>query len=197
MVFERVDKGLKPWHVIVFLAVAIGLGAIVGLSTAPEVRDLAVAEADTVQLLDLRFNGYTEAEAEFFLEELGEEAQSYYAAPHLILDTLFAPFLFLAITSLFLWLTRPGQRFAVPLHENIRLVVVALAFVGLVADLTENIGLWIVLGAAETPAAAAVTFSGITTGVKWLALSGAVAALAATIIIALIRGVSSQDPATA
>lgn len=197
MVFERIDRDLQPWHVIAFIVVAIGLGAILGLSMGPQVRDLAVAEADTVQIFDLHYGGYTEAEAEIVLEELGDEAQSYYAAPYLVVDTLLIPFLFLAISSLFLWLTRPGQRFAVPLHENIRLVVVALAFVAMITDLAENIGVWLMLGAAETPPTAVIALSGISTGVKWLALSGAVAALAATIIIALIRGVSSQQPAAA
>ena len=64
-------------------------------------------------------------------------------------------------------------------------------------DLAENIGVWIVLGAAEAPASAAITFASIATGVKWLAYSGAIAALIATIVIAVVRGVSSQEPAAA
>jgi hypothetical protein len=196
VVFERIDKGLKPWHVITFLAIAVGLGAIMGLSTVPHIRDIAVA-GDAVQIFDLQFGGYHYEEALAVLAGLGEEAQSYYGAPHLILDTLFLPFLFLGVTSLFLWLTRPGQRFAVPLHENIRLVVVALAFVGMISDLMENIGVWIILGTADEPSTGIVAMSGIFTGVKWLALSGAMAALVATIIIALIRGVSTQEPARA
>lgn len=196
MVFERIDKGLRPWHVITFLAIAIGLGAIMGLSTVPHIRDIAVG-GDAVQIFDLHFGGYHYEEALEVLAGLGEEARSYYGAPHLIIDTLFLPFLFLGVASLFLWLTRPGQRFAVPLHENIRLVVVALAFVGMIADFVENIGVWIILGTADDPSSGIIAMSGIFTGVKWLALSAAMAALIATIIIALIRGVSNQEPAAA
>jgi len=191
VVFERIDKGLKPWHVITFLAIAVGLGAIMGLSTVPHIRDIAPG----VQIFDLHFAGYHYEEALEILAALGEEGRSYYGAPHLILDTLFLPFLFLGVASLFLWLTRPGQRFAVPLHENIRLVVVALAFVGMIADLVENIGVWIILATADEPSTGVVALSGIFTGVKWLALSAAMAALIATIVIALIRGVSTQEPA--
>jgi hypothetical protein len=63
------------------------------------------------------------------------------------------------------------------------------------SDLIENIGVWVILGTADNPSAGIVALSGVFTGVKWLAMSGAIAALVATIIIALIRGVSSQEAA--
>ena len=192
MVFDRIDKGLKPWHVLAFIVIALGLGAVLGLSTGPHLRDLA-----GVDIFEMRFNGYNFEEAVTILTALGEEGRSYYSGSHLITDIFFAPFLFLAVSSLFLWLSRPGHRFSVPLNETIRLIIVALAFIAFSVDILEDIALWIVLGSGVEPATGVVAAASTFTGVKWLALAGSMAGLLATIIIAVIRGVSSQDTARA
>ena len=98
MVFDRIDKGLKPWHVFAFVVIALGLGAILGLVTGPHLRD--IAGLDT---FDMRFEGYTHHEAVELLTALGSEGRSYYSSSQLITDFIFAPFLFLAVSSLFLW----------------------------------------------------------------------------------------------
>ena len=192
MVFDRIDRGLKAWHVVAFIVIALGLGAIVGLATAPHIRDLTGLEP-----FDLRFNGYDFEEAVALLTALGSEGRSYYSGSHLIADTFFAPFLFLAVSSLFLWLTRPGHRFSVPLNESIRLIIVALAFLAFGMDILENIGLWVVVGSGVEPATGVVAGTSVVSGLKWLAMAGALAGLLATIIIAVIRGASSQDAASA
>lgn len=192
MVFDRLDRDLKPWHVLAFIVIALGLGAILGLVTGPHLRDITGLDN-----FDMRFNGYHYEDAVELLIALGADGRSYYSGSQLITDFVFAPFLFLAVTTLFLWLTRPGRRFAVPLHENVRLVVVALAFVAFAADWVENIGLWIVLGGGEDPASAAVALASTATGIKWLALAGSLAALAATVIVAIIRGASGGETARA
>lgn len=192
MVFDRIDRGLKPWHVIAFVVIALGLGAIVGLATGPHIRDLTGLEP-----FDFRFNGYDFEEAVALLTALGSEGRSYYSGSHLIADTFFAPFLFLAVSSLFLWLTRPGQRFSVPLNESIRLIIVALAFLAFGMDILENIGLWVIVGSGVEPATGVVAGASVVSGLKWLAMAGALAGLLATIIIAVIRGASSQDAASA
>ena len=192
VVFDRIDRGLKPWHVAAFIVVALGLGAIVGLATGTHIRDLTGLEP-----LGFRFNGYDFEEVVALLTALGSEGRSYYSGSHLIADTFFVPFMFLAVSSLFLWLTRPGQRFAVPLHEHIRLIVVALAFVAFGTDILENIALWVIVGSGVEPAAGVVAGADVFSGVKWLAMAGALAGLLATIIIAVIRGASSRGTASA
>ncbi len=77
------------------------------------------------------------------------------------------------------------------------LVVVALSFVAFACDWVEDIALWIVLGAGENPASAAVALASTVTGLKWLALAGSLAALVATVIVAVIRGASGGETARA
>ena len=193
-VFERFDRSLMAWHVIVFVLIAVGLGAYLLLVTAPELRELS-----SVAILDMHYAGFHPEDVEHLLhspEGLTEAGQSYYATSHLIVDLFFGPALFLAISSLFLWLSRPGRQYAVPLPEGVRLVVVSLALAGAIADVIENIAIWVILGSDVAPSGI-VYLGGTLTGVKFLAYSGALAALAATIILALIRGVSRQEPARA
>jgi hypothetical protein len=193
-VFERYDRGLMAWHVIVFVLIAVGLGAYLLLVTAPELRDLS-----SVPILDMHYAGFHPEDVEHLLhspEGLNAAGQSYYGSSHLIVDLFFGPALFLAISSLFLFLSRPGRQYAVPLPEGVRLVVVALALAGAVADVLENIAIWVIL-ANDVPPRGVVYLGGTLTGVKFLAYSGALAALAATVILALIRGVSRQEPARA
>jgi hypothetical protein len=194
-VFERFDRGLMAWHVIVFVLIALGLGAYILLVTVPHLGDIS-----SVTLLDMHYAGFHPEDVEHLLHgadgALTEDGQSYYATSHLIVDLFFGPALFLAISSLFLWLSRPGRQYAVPLPEGVRLVVVSLALAGAIADVIENIAIWVILANDVAPSGV-VYLGGTLTGVKFLAYSGALAALAATIILALIRGVSRQEPARA
>lgn len=186
-IVEGIDKGLKAWHVIVFVVIALGLGALTGLSTGPEVTDRA-----GVEILDMRLSGYDYAEVEELLTGLGEDGRSYYATSYLIPDTLFAIFLFLGVGSLLAFLTRPGHRFSVPLNEMVRLVILALPFAGMAMEIMENLSLWIILGSGTEPASGVVAAASLFTGIKWLAYAGTLAALIATVIVAVIRGSTSQ-----
>ncbi len=205
MIFDRIDRGLMPWHVVAFVIIAVVLGGILAFVTGPHLSDAIAAGhatevaadpalgAEPPMLLEMYYVGFEEHEVTEVLAALGEDGQSYYATSHLIADLFFVPALFLALTSVFLWLSRPGRRFAVPLPEGVRLVVVALAGAGFAADWIENICLWVILG-AEDPSSGLIALAGTVTSVKWLAYSAAGAAVLATIILALIRGVSSQEP---
>ena len=190
MVFDRIDKGLKPWQVIAFVVIAVGLGAILGLSTGSHLRDLLPAGVD---ILDMRFLGYSYEEAVELLVALGSDGRSYYATSQLLTDIVFIPFAFLAVASVFLWLTRPGQKFSVPLSEGIRVVVIAIAFTAMLSDFVENISILVMLGSGEDPANGVVALASTIAGIKWLAYAGSWAALAATVIVAVVRGTSSQQ----
>lgn len=193
MVFEGIDKSLKAWHVIVFIVIAVALGALTLLSTGPDLADRASAGiGHDVQLLDQRFSGYEYEEVEEFFVALGEEGRSDYGTSYLIPDALFEIFLFLAAGSLLIFLTRPTGRFTVPLNEMVRLVLVALPFTAMAMGLMENFALWIALGGGEEPATGVVAAGHLFTGIKWLALAGTAAGVIATVVIALLRGTTSQ-----
>lgn len=218
MVFERTDRSLKAWQVIFFLVIAIALGVFVYFVTTPHLNEILEANAPVATaaaaeavpaapaegeepaeeagppiLLDMHYLGYhAEDVPEVHNALLAGDGLDYYNGTHLVADLFFAVFFFFAATSLFLFLTNPNRRFSLPLPEGVRLVVVALVFAGALADFLENIVIWIVVN-AEAPAPGIVYLGGTLTGIKWLGYTAAVAAIVATLILALLRGMGGGN----
>jgi hypothetical protein len=212
VVLERYDNRISIGHVIVFLVIAVALGAYLAFVTGPHLRDAIEAgeativetpaegaavlavEADNaddedaaIRLLDMRYLGYEHEDVDALKNVLTDDDESYYTGNHLVADFFFAPAFFLAFSTLFIFLTKPGRRFAIPLPEGVRLVVLSLGLIAFVADILENITLWIVMGSADP--ANGILFAGTTlTGIKWLAYSAAAAAIVATLVLAILRG---------
>lgn len=212
MVLERYDNRISIGHVIVFLVIAVALGAYLAFVTGPHLREAIEAgeativetpaegaaalaadaehaeeEDEAIRLLDMRYLGYEHEDVDALKGVLSDEDQSYYTGNHMVADLFFAPAFFLAFSTLFIFLTKPGRRFSVPLPEGVRLVVLSIGLIAFVADVLENISLWIIMG-SEHPANG-ILFAGTTlTGVKWLAYSAAAAAILATIVLAILRG---------
>ncbi|MGD9739999.1 MAG: hypothetical protein AB7U48_11435 [Bauldia sp.] len=225
MVFERTDRGLKAWQVIFFLIVAIALGVFVYFVTTPHLNEIleanAVVAAEEVAeapptpavegseahveeeegplvILDMHYLGYhAEDVPEVHDALVAGDGLGYYNGTHLVADLFFAVFFFFAAASLFLFLTNPARRFSLPLPEGVRLVVVALAFAGAIADFLENIVIWIVIN-SDAPPSSLVYLGGTLTGIKWLGYTAAAAAIIATVVLALLRGMGggNSQPAT-
>jgi hypothetical protein len=218
MVLERYDNRVSIGHVIVFLVIAVALGAYLAFVTGPHLREAIEAgeatiietpaegaaaleadaeEAHAVTLLDMRYLGYHAEDVDALKTVLTDEDESYYTGNHLVADLFFAPAFFLAFSTLFIFLTKPGRRFSVPLPEGVRLVVLSLGLTAFVADVGENICLWLIMG-SEDPANGILFLGTTLTGVKWLAYSAAAAAILATIVLAVLRGLgggSNSAPA--
>ena len=140
----------------------------------------------------MHYLGFHGEDVDALKAALTDDDQSYYTGNHLVADLFFAPAFFLAFASLFIFLTGPGRRFAIPLPEGLRLVVLSFGLAALVADVGENICLWIIMG-SENPANGIVYLGLTLTGIKWLAYTAAVAALLATLVLAILRGLGGGN----
>ncbi|MCW5715587.1 MAG: hypothetical protein KIT43_13840 [Bauldia sp.] len=217
VVLERYDNRISIGHVIVFLVIAVALGAYLAFVTGPHLREAidagvativetpaegaaaieeGVEEERGVTLLDMRFTGFEHEDVDNLKAALTDEDVSYYTGNHLVADLFFAPAFFLAFSCLFIFLTKPGRRFAVPLPEGVRLVVLSLGLAAFVADVGENICLWIIMG-SEDPANGLLFLGATLTGIKWLAYSAAAAAILATVVLAVLRGLGGGNSAPA
>lgn len=218
VVLERYDNRIGIGQVIVFLVIAVALGVYLAFVTGPHLREAidagviameqapaegaavveeGVKEERAVMLLDMYYLGFHGEDIDHLKEVLTDEDESYYTGNHLVADLFFAPAFFLAFASLFIFLTGPGRRFAIPLPEGVRLVVLSFGLAALVADVGENICLWIIMG-SEDPANGIVYLGMTLTGVKWLAYTAAAAAILATLVLAILRGLgggSTSAPA--
>lgn len=190
--FATIDARLRFWHVIMFWGVAGAAGAFLGLVSVPHLRELAGG----LDPFDMRMTGYSYDEAVRLLGALGEEGSRYYRSVQIPVDIIFPPAEFLALSALFLWLTKPGRRFALPLPDGLRLLVVAVALVGFLGDWGENIVQFVMLSGSGDPANTLAHLGSALTVIKGFALILAMAAVAVTAILAVIRGLmGSSAPA--
>lgn len=190
--FRAIDRGLTAFHAIAAAVIAAALYASLIAVAGPRLARLA----DGLTVFDLRFTGYSHAEAVALLAVLGAEGRGYYRGLPMLLDAVFPAFMFLATAGLFLWLTRPGRRFSVPLGDNQRLAVVAVAGLALVLDWAENVVVFLLLSDGD-PSRGLVALGSTFTGLKWSAYAVALAALLVTLMLAVARGsvVRSDAPA--
>lgn len=138
--FADVDRELKAWHVLGALAVALALGSFLGFVASPRLQDYSSG----LDIFDMRMAGYGHDDAVAMLAALGPDGRAYYRGTQLA-DIFFPPAWFLAISLMFLFLSRPGERFAAPLPESVRISVVTVAFMAMLLDWSENIVVFIML----------------------------------------------------
>ena len=186
--FADIDRGVTPLHVIGAIIIALALYAFLWFIAGPRLDELTGG----VLPFDVRLTGYTQEEAVAVLAALGEEGSRYYLGTVMIVDIFFPAFMFLATASLFLWLTRPGQRFSAPLPEGMRLAVLVLALFAFLLDWGENIVVFLMLMGDGHPSGTLVNLGSTFTYLKTIAYILSFAALVITAVLAVIRGFTAQ-----
>ena len=189
--FAELDRELTPWHVVGALLVALALGSFLGFVSLPRLSEYTGG----IDVFDPRMAGYTHDDAVAILQALGADGKAYYRGTHLLLDVFFPPAWFLATVFVFLWFTRPGARFAVPLQEDLRLIVVIVALFGLLLDWGENAVVFTMLMGDGEPSTSLVGLGSLFTYLKSIAYIVAAAAVVVTVILAVIRGLASRSAA--
>ncbi len=185
--FTEIDRGLRLWHVLAAFAVAASLGAFLGFVAQPRLQDYSGG----LDIFDMRMAGYGHDDAVAMLSALGSEGRAYYRSVQFA-DIAFPPAWFFATALGFLYMTRPGARFAAPLAESARFAVVAIAGMALVLDWSENVVVFMMLMGDGTPSASLVGLGSLLTVVKGLAYLAVVAALVVAGALALPRGLTQR-----
>lgn len=186
--FRRIDHTLSSWHVAALWLLAAAVMAFLVLVSLPELDRISGG----VQIFDMRMTGYAVGDATAILAALGDHGRRYYRSVQLLGDLFLPPLLFLAQASLFLRLTRPGGRFALPLSENIRVAVVGTALVGFLADWGENAAILAMLLGPDPPSAVLVGLGSTLTTLKAGGLTLSLAALVVTIVLAAMRSLFAR-----
>ncbi len=189
--FADVDRELKAWHVLGALAVALALGSFLGFVASPRLQDYSSG----LDIFDMRMAGYGHDDAVAMLAALGPDGRAYYRGTQLA-DIFFPPAWFLAISLMFLFLSRPGERFAAPLPESVRISVVTVAFMAMLLDWSENIVVFIMLMGDGRPSTSLVGLGSLLTSAKGLAYIAAFAALVVTAALTIVRGLTGRASAT-
>jgi len=153
---------------ITFAAMLVAWGAM-NLWSVPRIE----AITGGLRLLDMRFTGYSFADAQDFVAALGEEGAALYLGPQIWLDMIFPPLLGAVLFMSYRWLF-PGR---------VGVVIGTLSLTFVLVDYLENLALLTILRAGPnsmTPEM--VVMANQWTVTKWsLALAG---------LLALVFGVA-------
>jgi len=87
---------------------------------------------------DIRPSGYSYAEAQAFLEAIGEQGRKYYSSPELILDAFYPPLYAVSRALALWWLTMPGRIREAPLPPKTRWTLIAVPVLMASLDVIEN-----------------------------------------------------------
>ncbi|MCW5695297.1 MAG: hypothetical protein KIS96_01045 [Bauldia sp.] len=187
MIFSDIERNLMPWQLVGAWVVVIAAAAFMAFGTIPHIDDVTGG----LQVLSLHWNGFDHDEVHALAEALGEEGLLYYAVNQVIAELVFAIAAFLALTITFLWVTRPGEKFALPLPEALRLAPLGTAVAALFCHVVTAFAQWGVL-ASEEPASGVVELASTTVAIMQIAYIATAAAVLITVVFAILRGLGSQ-----
>lgn len=134
--------------------------------------------AGGLRVFDMRPRGYTLAEAERYLDALGERGRAFYASWHLPADMALASVEGPALLLAGLWLTRAGGAIPASARPYLRAVLIALPVLTAVLDLTENLSIAVMLAGWPYLNPGVVTLASTATVLKWPAAMASISALA-------------------
>ena len=171
------------WLVIALLVVTAIVWAALILVTVPHLQSL-VGGADP---FDLRWYGYSEADARKLLDALGPQGRAYYLVPEQALDMVFPP-LYAASRGLALWwLTMPGRLCNGAMPIGWRWMLVAFPCAELIFDWSENACVASMILNWPDLSPALVRFSSFATQVKFGAAALTEISVIVLAAVALVR----------
>lgn len=128
------DRRLKAWHF--WLANGVALAWFAGMSFATQ------AALPGVKLfrcpIGLCLGYYSPIELQTTLTKIGKSGREFLADTLLPLDMVLPALLLVALTITYLWFSRPGAPFSVPLSSGARYSFLCVPLFYCVADYAEN-----------------------------------------------------------
>jgi hypothetical protein len=151
--------------VAVLLAASGLLWAVMFFGPLTHLRHLAAG----VKPFDIRPGGYSYAEAQAFLEIIGEQGRRYYASPELILDAFYPPLYAVSRGLALWWLTMPGRVRDAPLSLKTRWALIAVPALMASLDVVEKGCIAVMLWTWPDLSKGVVEVSSLATQVKIIA----------------------------
>jgi len=131
------DRRLRAWHVLVSIGAAIAWFASMTLATQAALPGIKLFRCP----VGLCPGYYLPSELNVTLTRIGKNGRDFFADTLLPLDMVLPALLLIAFVLTYVWFSRPGESFAVPLSAGARRGLLAVPFLYSVADYAENIAL--------------------------------------------------------
>ena len=128
------DRRSKLWHVVI-----LNLAAISWFSGMMLVAHNALPRFPLLRCpIGFCATGYSAATATLAIQMLGEEGRFYLLNTFMLLDQILPFLLLLAFAANYLWWTRPGDTWSIPLEPRYRYVLLLVPLIYCAADYAEN-----------------------------------------------------------
>jgi hypothetical protein len=131
------DRRLKAWHVWLSIAAAIAWFAGMTLATQAALPGVKLFRCP----VGLCPGYYLPNELHATLTRIGKNGRDFFADTLLPLDMVLPALLLVAFVLTYIWFSRPGDAFAVPLSPGARRALLAVPFLYGVSDYAENVAL--------------------------------------------------------
>lgn len=178
------DRHLAPWHLWAGLLAVVALDLSMLLLTVPRLEEFASGP-----MFDLRPGGYEADDANAYLTALGAAGRDYYASAHVPVDMAFAILEAIVLAMLIVWFTRPGARFAVPVPEWGRWLLLAFPVLAAIYDVRENMLVLEMLRAGDQAGPGLIAAASFATQAKWLF---AVLSIGSVLVLALWAAIRAK-----
>jgi hypothetical protein len=137
------DRRLKAWHF--WLANAVAVAWFLGMNYATQVAMPGMRLFRCPIGLCLGY--YSPAELNAMLTKVGKSGREFLADSLLPFDMVLPALLLMALSITYVWFTRPGREFAVPVTPATRYTFLCLPLLYCLADYAEN---WTLAEALQT-----------------------------------------------
>ena len=128
------DRHLKPWHFWLVNGAAIAWFVGMGLATQAALPGVKLFRCP----IGLCLGYYSPIELQTSLTRLGGNGRAFLVETLLPLDMVLPALLLVALTITYVWFSRPGADFAVPLSPGARYAFLCVPLLYCVADYAEN-----------------------------------------------------------
>jgi hypothetical protein len=128
------DRRLKSWHFWLANVVAVAWFVGMGLATQSALPGVKLFRCP----IGLCLGYYSPVELQTTLTKIGRNGREFLAETLLPLDMVLPALLLLALTITYVWFTRPGDAFSVPLSPGARYAFLCVPLFYCLADYAEN-----------------------------------------------------------
>jgi hypothetical protein len=128
------DRHIRLWHFVLANGAALAWFAGMGLATQAAIPGVKLVRCP----IGLCLGDYSPAELNATLARIGRNGRQFLAETLLPLDMVLPALLLVAFVTTYVWFSRPGQSFVVPMTPGARYALLAVPVLYCLADYAEN-----------------------------------------------------------
>ena len=131
------DRHIRAWHMVLAVGAAVAWFVIMTMATRAALPGVKLFRCP----IGLCPGYYVPNELHATLTRIGKDGRDFFVETLLPLDMVLPTLLMIAFMVTYIWFSRPGEAFAVPLSHGFRHALLCVPLLYCVADYAENFAL--------------------------------------------------------